>query len=1036
MTLSDIAIKRPVFTAMLSFALIVIGILSFTRLPTDLYPPVNFPIMLVRVIYPGASPQDIERDVTKPLEDAMAGIPGIDTMQSFTRDGFMIEVLKFEMDTSLDEATNAVRDRIGAVKGKLPSSVEEPVIQQLDIGALPVMVVAISSPGGVNETRHLADTRLRPQLEQVEGVGSVEILGGQDREVQVNLDLDKMRALGVAFDQIAQRIGIENVSLPIGDFTSNTYTVGVRAEGQYRSVEDLASTAIFMNREGQVVHLGDIADVIDGYTEPSTISRYNGQSAVTLSVMKRSGANTVAVSDGIQEKLKEIIPDLGPGVTSDIIVDQSLDIRANSHEVWIAIYFGGAMAILVILFFLLDVRGTIISALALPTSVIGTFALMGAMGFSLNTMTLIALSLAIGLLIDDAVVVRESITRRLEAGDSPAVAASRGTSEIALAVLATTFSLVAVFVPVAFMSGMVGQFFKQFGLTMAAAVVLSLWVAFTLDPMLSSRFAARHHGQRSWLVRTITRFLDSIDALYQRMLGWVLGHPWLTAGASVLSFVLSLGLGSTLPVEMMPKPDRSEVQADLEMPIGTSLENTDQAALALESKLASLPGVYRVYTVIGQENRPNRARFRVKAVEASQRPHPLSWYEDQVREILSAQKTGQVTIMQPAVIEGLGDWPPMMIILQGEDLDTLLTEGRRLKNMLQDSPGSSDVRLSVNPGVPELRVDIDRAMAADRGIPSGMVGITARSLVEGQLVGTMRDGKAEADIRVRAAPRYAQDAAAIAQLPLTTPRGIIPLGDVAKVSMGAGPSEIQHFNRMRAVTISTQVANGYALGDIQTAFDKQIKLNPLPAGYFYTLDGQVRDMNETASAMLLAVFVASIFIFMVLASQFESMLHPFTLMVSLPMALVGALLALALTGNSISMGSQIGIVLLMGLVTKNAILLVDGALQAMETGVSPAEAMRIAGPRRLRPILMTTAAMVLGMIPTAISSGVGAEFRAPMAITVIGGLLSSTLLTLLLVPVVFVQMERVRGAGMRVWHKFSPPDEDVTEARAEGEAAK
>jgi multidrug efflux pump subunit AcrB len=374
--------------------------------------------------------------------------------------------------------------------------------------------------------------------------------------------------------------------------------------------------------------------------------------------------------------------------------------------------------------------------------------------------------------------------------------------------------------------------------------------------------------------------------------------------------------------------------------------------------------------------------------------------------------------------------------LQGEDLDTLLTEGRRLKKMLQDSPGSSDVRLSVNPGVPELRVDIDRAMAADRGIPSGMVGITARSLVEGQLVGTMRDGKAEADIRVRAAPRYAQDAAAIAQLPLTTPRGIIPLGDVAKVSMGAGPSEIQHFNRMRAVTISTQVANGYALGDIQTAFDAQIKKNPLPAGYFYTLDGQVRDMNETASAMLLAIFVASIFIFMVLASQFESLLHPFTLMVSLPMALVGALLALALTGNSISMGSQIGIVLLMGLVTKNAILLVDGALQAMETGVSPTEAMRIAGPRRLRPILMTTAAMVLGMIPTAISSGVGAEFRAPMAITVIGGLLSSTLLTLLLVPVVFVQMERIRSSGMRVWHKFSPPDEDETEAHTEGEAAK
>ena len=1033
MTLSDVSIRRPVFTAMLSLALIVVGLLSFGRLPTDLYPSVNFPLLLVRVVYPGASPSDIERDITEPLEDAVAGIPGIDTVQSFTRDGYLLAILKFEMDTSLDEATNAVRDRIGAVRGQFPEAADEPVIQQIDIGALPVMVVALSSPGGLNATRAIAEERLRPLLEQVPGVGSVDVLGGQDREIQVNLDLDRMRELSLPIDGIAQRIGIENLSVPVGDFTQNRYTIGIRAEGQYRSVDDLASTVVHQTREGQQVRLRDVAGVIDGFADPAAIVRYNQQAAVTLSVLKRSGANTVAVSDGIQQKLTETIKELGDGVQYDIIVDQSIDIRANAHEVWIAIYFGGAMAVLVILFFLLDTRGTIISALALPTSVIGTFALMSAMGFSLNTMTLMALSLAIGLLIDDAVVVREAITRRLEAGDTAMVAASKGTSEIALAVLATTFSLVAVFVPVAFMSGMVGQFFKQFGLTMAAAVMLSLFVAFTLDPMLSARFTRRHHGGRGWLATRILRVLDSIDAGYQRLLDRVLRHPWLTVGSAFLAFVVTMIVATTIPTEMIPKPDRGEVQADIEMPIGTDMAITDQISRTVEAELLQIPGVYRVYTVVGNERRGNRARFRVKTVEKD-RPHTLEWYEEEVRRILSKVPTAQTTLMQPAVIEGLGDWPPMMIILQGEDLDTLIKEGHRVKDMMESVPGSADVRISVSPGVPELRISVDRDLAADRGVPAGLVGLSARWLVEGQLVGSLRDGGSEADIRLRAAPRFVSDAASISLLPLQTPRGIIPLGDVAKVEMGAGPAEIQHYNRMRAVTVSTQVANGHTLGDVQTAFFAKLDKEPLPAGYFYTLDGQVRDMIETGEAMGLAVIVAAIFIFMVLASQFESLLHPFTLMVSLPLALVGAILALLLTGNSISMGAQIGIVLLMGLVTKNAILLVDGALQAMrEGGADPAEAMRLAGPRRLRPILMTTAAMVLGMIPTAINSGVGAEFRAPMAIVVIGGVLSSTVLTLLVVPVAFVQMERVGSILLAIWHRISPPEEEQTGAALEEE---
>jgi HAE1 family hydrophobic/amphiphilic exporter-1 len=1034
MNISDIAIRRPVFTAMLSVAILVMGFLSLGRLGTDLYPPVAFPFMTVQVVYPGASPADIERDVTRPIEDAVAGISGIETLQGFARDSYTLLLLKFAMGTDLEAATNAVRDRIGAVEGKLPAGAEKPVIQQIDIGALPVVVLALSSDGSVNETRAMADERLRPFLEQVPGVGAVNVIGGQDREVQVNLDLDRIRALDLAPADIAQRIGYENVSVPVGSFNSGAFDVAIRAEGQLTSVDDLKSVVVSMTREGKQVRLGEVADVIDGWSDAKRYVRNNGRSAVALEIVKKSGANTVAVADGAMAALAEVIPTLGSGAAYEIIADQSRDVRANAHEVWIAIFFGGAMAIFVIYFFLLDLRGTMISALALPTSIVGTFAAMYALGFSLNMMTLIGMSLAIGLLIDDAVVVRESITRRLEAGDSPAEAASRGTREVALAVLATTLSLVAVFVPVAFMSGIVGQFFKQFGLTIAVAVLLSLFVAFTLDPMLSARLSTRvHHGKRKGLAGVIERFLDAVDDRYRRMLEWVLGHQWTTVGVTVLLLLGTVGIALQLPTEFMPKEDRGEIFADVRLPVGTDLEVTDAVSRTVEADLLTLPGIERVYSIVGHENQPNRVRFRIRAIDKSQRTDPLSVYENAVRERLDQVPQAEVTLSAPGFIEGLGDWPPILLIIQGEDLDGLLKEGERLKAMMQAVPGTSDVRLTIEPGQPELTVRIDRAVASDRGIPAGLAGSMARLLVEGELVGTLRDGGDEADIRVRAARRFTDDLDALRALPVPSPRGLVTLGEIASVEMGAGASEIARYNRMRSVTVTSQVANGAALGAVVEGFNAALLKAPLPDGYFLTLDGQAKDMTETAGAMGLAIGVAAIFVFMVLASQFESLLHPFTLLISVPLAMVGAFLGLFVAGQSISMGSQIGIILLMGLVTKNAILLVDGALQFIREGHTAEDAIRLAGPRRLRPILMTSAAMVLGMIPTAIGSGVGSEFRAPMAVSVIGGVLSSTVLTVFVVPVAFLWVERQSARLGRLWVRFNP---DSVPVAVEDTAAK
>lgn len=1020
MTLSDVAIRRPVFTAMLSLGILVFGFLSLARLPTDLYPPVNFPLLLVRVVYPGASPEDIERDVTKPIEEAVSGISGIAKLDSYTRDSAALIITQFEMNSDLEAATNRVRDRVGALEGTLPSGAQPPVIQQIDIGALPVFVFALSTDGSVNDARAIADERLRPFLEQVDGVGSVNVVGGQDREVQVDLDLDRISALGLSPADIGQRLGIENLSVPVGSVTARSYDVGVRAIGGYTSVADIARTVVHTTRDGRVIRLSDVAAVADGWSEATRFVRNDGKPAVTLEVVKKSGSNTVQVCHDVRARLAEVVPTLGAGAAFEVISDQSREVEQNAHEVWVAIFAGGAMAAGVILFFLLDLRGTLISALALPTSIVGTFAVMYGLGFSFNTMTLMGMSLAIGLLIDDAVVVRESITRRMEAGDDPTTAASRGTSEIALAVLATTFSLVAVFVPVAFMSGMVGQFFKQFGLTIAAAVLVSLWVAFTLDPMLSARLSARRHGPRVGIAARIERFLDGIDAAYRRILDWVLTYRKATIAITVGVLLLTAGIASRIPAEFVPKQDRGEVLADLRLPVGTSLATTDAVARRVEADLRAIPGIRRVYTIVGHEDQPHRARFRVMAVDKAERAESLAHFEGKIREVLSREPQGQVTLSPPSIIEGLGDWPPFMFIVQGPDLDGVYREGRRIEAMLRAVPGTSDVRLTMEPGRPELELRIDRDLAADRGVPAGLVGLTARGLVEGTIVGTLRDGGREADIRLRAAPRFADDAAAIANLPLASPRGAVRLGDVAEVSMGVGPSEIQHHNRMRSVSVWSQVAEGAALGTVLDASFAALEANPLPEGYFVTLDGQAKDMNETAAAMGLAIAVAFACIFMVLASQFESLLHPFTLVVSIPLAMVGAFLALAVTGSSISMGSQIGIILLMGLVTKNAILLVDGALVAVREGHDPIAAMRIAGPRRLRPILMTSVAMALGMVPTAIGGGIGSEFRAPMAIAVIGGVTSSTLLTLLVVPVIFTWMERLRAWLGALGRKLNP----------------
>jgi len=1011
MTLSDVAIKRPVFTTMLSLCLLVLGWMGLGRVGTDLYPDVTFPVVIVTTVYKGAGPGEVETQIVKPLEDAIAGISGIDAIHSWSRENVGVVAVQFKLSESLDRAVQEVRDKVAGAAGKLPHEADLPVVSRVDIGATPILTYAVSGKLGSQKLRKLIEDRLQPSLQQLTGVAEVRITGGDVREIQVDVDLDKAKAAGVAPIEIAQRLGMENVNVPAGHLALGPTDLTVRSLGQFADVDGLRRMPIASSRSGSQVRLDEVATVADGVVERRTLARLNGTDAVILEIVKQPGSNTVAVSDAVKKTLAEMAVPLELKTT--LLIDQSLFIRENAKEVWIALIYGGAMAILIILMFLLDARGTFISALALPTSVVGTFFVMYVLGYTLNQMTLLALSLAIGLLIDDAVVVREAITHRLDQGEAPRDAASKGTKDVALAVLATTLSLVAVFVPVAFMPGIVGQFFKQFGITISAAVLISLFISFTLDPMLSARLVKRHLPGRkeNALARALRAAFEATERAYGKILALALRNKLATGALTIAVLALSMLGAKNLGAEFISPEDRSQFIVDLQLPEQASLELTSQRAAQAEKLLRSLPEVTDLYTIVGLNGEAHKSRTRVITVDKKSRKRSVQALEAEARRTLAALPATRVTVNDPPTIEGLGDYFPIMIHITGPDFAQLDKEGKFVADLLRGIPGTADVRIDASPPKPELAVRVDRTRAADLGLSAALIGQQLRLALNGEVAAKLREGKDETDIRVRLSARDRGSPEALRRLDLFTPRGPRQLQDVAAVGLADGPSVIEHQNRERQIMVISNLAAGAALGDVVTKLKAGVAAHRMPMGYGVLWDGQMKSFDEQNEAFSAAFALAFVFIYMVLASQFESFKHPFTIMVSLPLALVGALAALLLAGKHLSMGAMIGVILLMGLVTKNAILLVDGALQRLREGDDVTTALLKAGPRRLRPILMTSFAMALGMVPTAIGTGVGSEFRGPMAIAVIGGVITSTFLTLLVVPVIFAAVEKIGRKG-------------------------
>jgi HAE1 family hydrophobic/amphiphilic exporter-1 len=1009
MSMSSVAVRRPVFTTMVAAGVVILGLVGLTRLGTDLFPDVSFPVVAITVPYPGASPTEVETLVTKPLEDAVISLNGIDRVRSFSREGLSTILVIFKLQVNVTDAATDVRDRVSQARFKLPKEVLEPTIAKFDAAAAPILTYTVSGERPLNELRKYAEDVLKVALEQVDGVASVGVKGGGKREISVKVDRTRLDALGLDPGMVSMRLRGANLTVPGGRFDLGKQEISVRTTGDLTTADAVRDVILATAADGSAVRLRDVAEVEDGFEEMRTLVRVNGVDAVTFDVFKQSGSNTVAVSDAVAARLAEMRLTGPKDVKVDLLIEQAVFIKENAHEVEIAIVYGGAMAILIILLFMLDLRSTLISAVALPTSVIGTFFVMYALGYTLNMMTLLGLSLAIGLLIDDAVVVRENIFKHLEKGKDPFQAALDGTSEIALSVLATTLTIVAVFLPVAFVEGMVGQFFRQFGVTVSASVLLSLVVAFTLDPMLSARFSKSLHEKSdrfAALKYPFEVFFAALDDSYRTLLGWAVRFKLVVGVLAVGSLVLMGWIAGLMGSEFVAEEDRGQFLVSLEFPAGTSLAETSRLSRIGEEAILQHPEVKTVFVTVGPDGEANKANWRMVATSKDVRVMSQRDIQDAARAAALKAPGAKVNITPPAFVEGAQAESPIMINIRGVTYEDVAPLASAVAERMRDTPGIEDIELKWSPGKPELQLSVDRQRAADFGLTVSQVAMAVRVAMEGEEAGKLRQGKDEIPIKIRYARSDRGSEEALSQLTIPSPKGgLVRLSDVATFVRGSSPQVIEREDRNRQIQIWA-APRGRPLGDIVAELDPSIRALALPAGASITYDGQIRLMQETNSNMGLALLLGVLFIYLVLASQFESFVHPITIMLTLPLAFVGAVLGLFLTGNNMAMGALIGIILLMGLVTKNAILLIDRAIvRVREYGQTPLQAVLAAGPERLRPILMTSAAMVLGMLPTATSSGEGSEFRAPMAIAIIGGVISSTLLSLVVVPVFYLAIE-------------------------------
>ena len=1016
MKLADVSIDRPVFATMMILALVVLGLFSYMKLNIDLFPDVDFPFVVVTTILPGAGPDQIETDVTKRIEAAVNTIGGLEHVQSISQEGASIVVMRFKLEVEGQQAAQEVREKIAAIRADLPTDIEDPVIQRIDPASEPIFGLTVSGERSEKAiTTYVKDVVIK-RLENVTGVGRVDLVGGAEREIQIEVDAERLKAYDLSIYDVIQNVTSSNVEIPAGNLIQGRRQLLLRTMGKYTKVDEF-NNVIVATPGGRVVHLSDVANVIDGVKEKTNLSRVNRANAVSLNILKQSGSNTVRVADALNLQIERIRRELPSDLQLTVVRDNSVYIRDSVHDVVFNIFYGGLLAVIVVFLFLANFRSTIISALALPTSIIASFIVMYALKFTLNMMSLLALSLAVGLLIDDAIVVIENIYRHMRQGETPLEAAKAATNEIGLAVMATTFTIVAVFVPVAFMPGIVGRFFYQFGITVSVSVLVSLFVAFTLTPMLASRWLKREdealNRQGHILQRGLyyfNHFFTKLSEKYQKAIRWSLGHRktviFGALGIFFMSFLLMRFLGSTF----FPSMDQSEFNVGVNAAPGSSLEQTSHICSTIEGVVQKLPEVTMTLTTIGSGTDPvTIGNVLVKLVKKKERARGVLEILDEVRSKLKNVPGANLSFSIEQVAGG-GSKPVIMSV-RGDNMAMLEELAGQVERIVRTTPGAADIENSLEKSKPEVRIQIDRERASDLGVNVGLIAATARAMVDGYVATEYQEGDERYDVRVRLDKEDRTSLENVNNLTVMSNKNsddgsglLIPVSYVANISQGLGPSRIYRYDRQREIRIDANLS-GRLLGPVLGDITKRTRDLSVPPGYSVRVTGEGEFQAESFADIFLALALAIVFVYIVLAAQFDSFRHPFAIMLALPMSLIGAVFALLVFRGSLSVMSLIGIIMLMGLVTKNGILLVDYTNVLRDRGLQRTEALIKAGATRLRPILMTTFAMIFGMIPVAFAIGEGSEFRSPMGQAVIGGLITSTLLTLFVVPVVYSVLE-------------------------------
>ncbi len=1008
MKIADVCIRRPVFAVMLIGGLVVLGAVSIPRLGIDLWPRVEFPLVTVVTELRGATPDAVEREVTEVLEESINSIEGVRSLHSASSDSLSLIFVEFELEYDIREKSQEVRDKVAAVRGELPEDVEPPVVDRIDPDAEPVLAVLLSGSDSIRNITELADKRIKTRLERIAGVGSVSIVGGREREIRVWIDPLRLSGYGLAVGDVLAAVQREHVELPGGRIETRRTEYALKTEGKLLAPADFGEIVVAEQR-GRVVHLRDVATVEDGLAEERTVSRLDGQRGVALLIRRQSGENTVAVVDSVRAALDRLRADLPPGYEMTVALDASKFIRSAITDVAVALAVGAVLAAAVVLLFLRNLRATAIVGIAIPTSLIGSFVFFYAFGFTINTMTLMALSLCIGLLIDDAVVVLENVYRHMERGEPPEEAASRGTDEIGLAVVATTLAVCAVFVPIAFLSGVVGRFFREFGIVASCAVSISTLVAVTLTPMLCARFV-RVQTSPGALYQTMERGYAGLEAAYRRLLEWGLRHRPAVVALALASVAAGVWLLRSVPVDFVIAEDRSEFNVWLKMPLGSTLDQTRHAAAAVEGEIRSEPTVKAVFTTIGSgaQQRVNEAQIFVQLLPKNERPIGQQQVMGRVRKRIQALELplADFAVEELSMIQVAGGrHADLMYSIRGPDMAKLQYYAASLAERMRRTSGYADVFLSYEVGKPEVALEITRERAADLGVPAMEIGQTITALYAGIKATTFEEGGERYDVRVQIRPEDRDD---LAELELVRVRGaggsLVPLRNLVIPRIGSGPVQIDRENRSRVVTIYGNLvdkAAGTADAEI-TGFARDLGIG---GEYEFVPVGPSQRLRETVSAVIFAFVLALVAIYMILAAQFNSFVHPFTIMLCAPLSFVGSFLALSLSGSSLDVLGQISFLMLMGIVMKNGILLVDYTNTLRERGLPLAEAVIQAGPTRMRPVLMTAVSTIFGMLPVAFGTGDGSEWRNPMGLIAIGGLLTSTLLTLLVVPVAYTLVD-------------------------------